>query len=813
MTGHILLAMHGTHDLLRRARVRHPRHRPPQAEHQRDRRPALRARRTRAATPASRSSTWGSTSAPSSRRSCAGGSRRARRGSTSSSRGASIRATPGTGASAPRRSACSSASCSTSLTGRRLGTAGMQPAPVERRRATPRSASGRSRSASPDLPWSSRRLAVLGKTHPELMTKGNINTAYTVLLFARRRPVLLAAVPGSEAGRRRAEPADRDLGPVRRRRDLLGRLRAGRLDADDLRRRVDPQRGLRARLPIVLVAVPERRPASWRLRPFFSLALDSARATRTLRIRRSSASASCSSASASSCSSAGRTSGPASGATTSRRTRPRSSRRPEVRGRRPDEHRRDPGRRRRRDLRDRAERRSKTASGRTSRRRTGARSSAMAAKYKVTLAGGRDLGRRRERRHQRPRKTRSRTRSFRKWERVSWIWLFLVYLLHTIGELCLSPVGLAAMTRLAPARVVGLMMGVWFLAISVGNFLGGSVAGYYDKFELPTLLTLVAGERVRDGADHVRAGHADPEDDGRRGGGGRAARCRQATDLYAAHVATRRKKAEAALAAAGFDALAAPRRRAVHVLRRRPGRAVPPDAALRALGAARRARTTCCSCGPGRSRCSCASRPRTTGTSRRRSAIRSGPASSSWSRSARRGRGLEEAAAARPHRLRRRRARASARDARHRGAATLNPAALVARLDWDRSFKTAVRGRLPRGGDEARGARPPRRAAGVRGRRLRARDPPDATSRRSAASTTSCRTRSIVALDEKGATLHYAGKRDAPERQGAPDRRGRVAPRLRLRHHAHVDDGGGRSGLPRARRSASTRSSATCARA
>ena len=39
------------------------------------------------------------------------------------------------------------------------------------------------------------------------------------------------------------------------------------------------------------------------------------------------------------------------------------------------------------------------------------------------------------------------------------------------------------------------MMGVWFLASSVGNFLGGSVAGFYDKFELPTLLTLVAGQR------------------------------------------------------------------------------------------------------------------------------------------------------------------------------------------------------------------------------------------------------------------------------------------------------------------------------
>jgi POT family proton-dependent oligopeptide transporter len=71
-------------------------------------------------------------------------------------------------------------------------------------------------------------------------------------------------------------------------------------------------------------------------------------------------------------------------------------------------------------------------------------------------------------------------------------WLFGVYLLHTIGELWLSPVGLAAMTRLAPERVVGQMLGVWFLASSLGNFLGGSVAGYYDRLSLPTLLTAVA---------------------------------------------------------------------------------------------------------------------------------------------------------------------------------------------------------------------------------------------------------------------------------------------------------------------------------
>ena len=70
-------------------------------------------------------------------------------------------------------------------------------------------------------------------------------------------------------------------------------------------------------------------------------------------------------------------------------------------------------------------------------------------------------------------------------------WLFGVYLLHTIGELCLSPVGLSSMTKLAPARVVGMMMGVWFLAAAVGNFLGGSVSGLYEDFPLPQLFLWV----------------------------------------------------------------------------------------------------------------------------------------------------------------------------------------------------------------------------------------------------------------------------------------------------------------------------------
>jgi POT family proton-dependent oligopeptide transporter len=77
-------------------------------------------------------------------------------------------------------------------------------------------------------------------------------------------------------------------------------------------------------------------------------------------------------------------------------------------------------------------------------------------------------------------------------DRVGWWWLLACYFLHTVGEMCLSPVGLSAMTKLAPARVGSLMMGVWFMAASVGNFIGGQVAGLYEKFSLPQLFGVVA---------------------------------------------------------------------------------------------------------------------------------------------------------------------------------------------------------------------------------------------------------------------------------------------------------------------------------
>ena len=63
--------------------------------------------------------------------------------------------------------------------------------------------------------------------------------------------------------------------------------------------------------------------------------------------------------------------------------------------------------------------------------------------------------------------------------RVSVMWLIVVYFLQTIGELCLSPVGLSTVTKLSPARMVGLMLGVWFLSISIGSYIAGLTTGLF----------------------------------------------------------------------------------------------------------------------------------------------------------------------------------------------------------------------------------------------------------------------------------------------------------------------------------------------
>ncbi len=71
-------------------------------------------------------------------------------------------------------------------------------------------------------------------------------------------------------------------------------------------------------------------------------------------------------------------------------------------------------------------------------------------------------------------------------------WLVLTYFFHTCGELCLSPVGLSTVTKLAPHRKVSQMMGIWFLALSLGNIIGGEIAGHFEDFPLYRIFSTVA---------------------------------------------------------------------------------------------------------------------------------------------------------------------------------------------------------------------------------------------------------------------------------------------------------------------------------
>lgn len=64
---------------------------------------------------------------------------------------------------------------------------------------------------------------------------------------------------------------------------------------------------------------------------------------------------------------------------------------------------------------------------------------------------------------------------------VSMIWLILAYFFHTMGELCLSPVGLSYVSKLSPKRLAGLLFGLWFTASAIANFIAGMTGSYIDK--------------------------------------------------------------------------------------------------------------------------------------------------------------------------------------------------------------------------------------------------------------------------------------------------------------------------------------------
>lgn len=79
--------------------------------------------------------------------------------------------------------------------------------------------------------------------------------------------------------------------------------------------------------------------------------------------------------------------------------------------------------------------------------------------------------------------------------KVSAWWLIWSYFFQTVGELCISPVGLSSMTKLSPKKFVGQVMGIWFLASALGNLIGGLVGGYVDPEKLdqmPKLFIMTA---------------------------------------------------------------------------------------------------------------------------------------------------------------------------------------------------------------------------------------------------------------------------------------------------------------------------------
>ena len=82
----------------------------------------------------------------------------------------------------------------------------------------------------------------------------------------------------------------------------------------------------------------------------------------------------------------------------------------------------------------------------------------------------------------------------------SWLWLFAYFVIITVGELYLSPVGLSLVTKIAPARILSMMMGVWLATSFIGGFLAGWLGSFWSRMEKPEFFLMIAAIAALAGA-------------------------------------------------------------------------------------------------------------------------------------------------------------------------------------------------------------------------------------------------------------------------------------------------------------------------
>jgi POT family proton-dependent oligopeptide transporter len=76
--------------------------------------------------------------------------------------------------------------------------------------------------------------------------------------------------------------------------------------------------------------------------------------------------------------------------------------------------------------------------------------------------------------------------------KASWVWLLGYFVVLTVGELYLSPIGLSLVTKVAPARILSMMMGVWLATSFVGNFLAGWLGSFWSSMDKEQFFLMIA---------------------------------------------------------------------------------------------------------------------------------------------------------------------------------------------------------------------------------------------------------------------------------------------------------------------------------